>query len=909
MYPSSAEYKHLTPLSERQVNLKEAGLGEAVGTADEFLIYKANLEKTSGGFELKVDSRLRAYAFNPFGIRKGCWLLPIHYGSKLKTNPQMRAFWFAVLSFFLAFTGWFCLAPLMPVIRESIGICDNQPLVDVGLEKCKCVTDCKSKIGNIKIASLTSTVVMRVLLGTLLVRFGPRKVQCVLLILGAIFVSVTAFVNSVDALIVMAAGIGTLGSTFVTNQFWMPLMFTPTVVGVVSGTAGGWGNLGGGVANAIMPLWYGLLQMAGFEDDTAWRGALFFPAAMLLMTAPFLWFASQDTPIGKLDPKRDLKADNVSVWDYWKALTDLNVMILVCQYSACFGAELTMNWELATHFKDVFGFGIKQAGALTSFFGGMNLVARSLGGYASDKMNLKSGIRGRMWVQFFCLFLEAIFLFAFGNMKPSMGWAPAFLVMVIFSLFVQMAEGATYGIVPFAAGSNLGVVAALVGAGGNLGAVVCQAAFYKGSADPYQPFFYHAAYVMFFAFATFAIKIPFHGSMLWPAQLASYTRGGLFSYAIQWQRGHKTHSTDYGFFGSFIPPWRTKQLAEMRKPETYVVGSTSLEFPLGAEFVGRVGKRMEPVLIHNVDTFPEHMFYRSRTAMNDGIKSIMMWPSADGATVIELGSLRDLKLKDNMSVRDVVAKLEGPVPNQAVMCFEEVPGMLPCDYNASFSKDVPFICAKMLSPFFKYALEWTFVTNEKLQVTGHYSVGIEEHDKGTSLKVNRFSTESYSYVIDMHSSYLGAAIRAAATSPQRAAVLLNNVHELNPRQFPRADLANKHGIQSVLFFKSGKRFIEVGSAVDLKLLKGKSADDVVAALEKGTLSESKLFMSGSLFHALCGLEPVIYRTPWKSPKLADEVPKTEESAVTTTEQPAAEVPKTEEPAVATTDPAEELTVV
>ena len=859
MYPSSTEYKHLTPLIERQVMLREEG----AKTEDEFVIYKANLEKTSGGFELEVDGRLRAYSFNPFGIRKGCWLLPIHWGSKLKTNPQMRAFWFATISFFLAFTGWFCLAPLLPVIRESIGICDNQPLVDIGLEKCKCVEDCKSKIGNIKIASLCSTIVMRILLGNLLVRFGPKTVQCALLTFGAIVVSATAFANSVLALVLLAACIGTLGSTFVTNQFWMPLMFTPTIVGVASGTAGGWGNLGGGVANAIMPLWYGLLQWAGFEDDMAWRGALFFPAAMLLMLVPFMWLKSQDSPIGKLDPKRDLKADNVSVWDYWKALTDLNIMILVFQYSACFGAELVMNWELATHFKDNFGLGLKQAGAITSFFGGMNLVARSLGGYVSDRMNLKSGIRGRLWVQFFCLFFEAIFLFVFGNMKGSIGWAPAFVIMVVFSLFVQMAEGATYGIVPFAAGSNLSVVAALVGAGGNLGAVICQAAFYKSSSDPYQPFLYHAAYVMFFALATFAIKIPFHGSMLFPAQLACYTQGGLFSYAIQWRLGHNTHSTDYGFFGSFIPPWRTKQLVNMRKPETYVAASTRLHFPLGAGFVGRVGKRMEPVLVRNAHIFPEHMFYRSHAAMNDGIKSIMMWPSADGETIIELGATRDLRLKDKISVRDVVAKLDGALPNAAVMCFEENPGMHPCDYDASFSKDVPFICAEMLSPLFKYALEWTVGKNKKLQVTGHYSVGIEEHDKGTSLKVNRFSTESYSYAIDVDSSYLGAA----ATSPQRAAMLLNNVHELNPRQFPRADLANKHGIRSVLFFKSGNRFIEVGSAVDLVLLKGKSADDVAAALEKGTLFETKLFTARSLFPAPCGwLEPVITGSPlsWKT---------------------------------------------
>ena len=43
--------------------------------------------------------------------------------------------------------------------------------------------------------------------------------------------------------------------------------------------------------------------------------------------------------------------------------------------------------------------------------------------------------------------------------------------MIVFSLFVQMSEGATYGIVPFINRKALGAVAGIVGAGGNAGAV------------------------------------------------------------------------------------------------------------------------------------------------------------------------------------------------------------------------------------------------------------------------------------------------------------------------------------------------------------------------------------------------------------------------------------------------------
>ena len=47
----------------------------------------------------------------------------------------------------------------------------------------------------------------------------------------------------------------------------------------------------------------------------------------------------------------------------------------------------------------------------------------------------------------------------------------AIATMLLFSLFVQMSEGATFGLVPFMNRKALGPVAGIVGAGGNAGAV------------------------------------------------------------------------------------------------------------------------------------------------------------------------------------------------------------------------------------------------------------------------------------------------------------------------------------------------------------------------------------------------------------------------------------------------------
>ena len=57
---------------------------------------------------------------------------------------------------------------------------------------------------------------------------------------------------------------------------------------------------------------------------------------------------------------------------------------MIIQYGACFGTELAMNNQLATHFRVYFQMPGGQAAALAGCFGLMNLFARSLGGIFSD---------------------------------------------------------------------------------------------------------------------------------------------------------------------------------------------------------------------------------------------------------------------------------------------------------------------------------------------------------------------------------------------------------------------------------------------------------------------------------------------------------------------------------------------
>merc|ERR1712003_169282 len=78
------------------------------------------------------------------------------------------------------------------------------------------------------------------------------------------------------------------------------------------------------------------------------------------------------------------------------------------------------------------------------------------------------GMRGRILTQAVLLLAEGLCILIFANMTSV--WA-SIVMLTIFSIFVQGAEGSTYGIVPYVNSKSPGAVAGIVGAGGPTGAV------------------------------------------------------------------------------------------------------------------------------------------------------------------------------------------------------------------------------------------------------------------------------------------------------------------------------------------------------------------------------------------------------------------------------------------------------
>ena len=370
-------------------------------------------------------------------------------------SVPMRTFHITWITFFLCFFGWFGIAPLMPVVRENLGLT-------------------KQQIGNIIIASVAITIFARLFFGWLCDRIGPRISYTILLLVGSLPVMFIGFSDSYETFLLFRLAIGVIGASFVITQCHTSVMFAPNVVGTANATSAGWGNMGGGVTLMVMPLVFAGFVGMGYLTEQAWRFSMVIPGAALFVMGLVYYFFTQDTPDGNVsdlrrtNPEYKTKAKD-SKGSFLSASKDYRVWVLFLAYGACFGIEITNDNIATLYFVDNFKLGLKEAGIIAGTFGMMNIFARALGGIFGDKAGKKWGLKGRITILGVFLLLEGLGIMLFSTMDV-LTWA--IVTMLVFALFLKMSNGATYSVVPFINQKAMGAVSGIVGAGGNVGAVL-----------------------------------------------------------------------------------------------------------------------------------------------------------------------------------------------------------------------------------------------------------------------------------------------------------------------------------------------------------------------------------------------------------------------------------------------------
>ena len=435
--------------------------------------------------------------------------MPAEKFNLLSFTGKMKILHLSWMIFFITFVVWFNHAPLLSVIKESLGL--------TGAE-----------IKTLLILNVALTIPARVIIGMLTDKFGPRIVYTALLFICSIPCFMFAFAEDFTELALARFLLGIIGAGFVIGIRMVSEWFPANELGTAEGIYGGWGNFGSAAAAMSLPA-----IALYFGGDDGWRYAVALTGVLCLIFSVIWYFNVSDTPKGSTyyKPKKLGAMEVTSVGDFyllllmklpmygalalltWKLspagvsmLNDLTcnliyaglavlyiieaaktyqvnksifveevpalhrykfkqVAVLNVLYFTTFGSELAVVSMLPLFFAETFGLDMVYAGLLASGYAFMNLFSRPGGGWLSDKFGRKQTLL------IMTAGLAAGYLLM-GLVDSSWPLALAVIAVMACSFFVQSGEGAVFAAVPLIKRRLTGQIAGMTGAYGNVGAVV-----------------------------------------------------------------------------------------------------------------------------------------------------------------------------------------------------------------------------------------------------------------------------------------------------------------------------------------------------------------------------------------------------------------------------------------------------
>lgn len=424
-------------------------------------------------------------------------------------NQEIRALHLTWIAFFISFYAWFNMAPLATTMINSTGW--------LTMEDIKLFAIC----------NVALTIPARIFFGMLQDKYGPRKCYSALMVLMSIPCFMFAFGDSKTQLLISRLFLSFIGASFSIGIHMTALWFKPKNIGFAEGFYAGWGNFGaagaamtlpwvalelfGGndgwryaiAANASVMLAYGVFYYFAITDGpigakisrprkasalevSSWRDMYKHIIGMIIVfgilgivvwriqskgylnnTGAFIAYGVillviiqqvyQIVKVNRPILKKGVPEDDKYHYN--------SVIALNTTYFANFGSELAVVSMIPAFFEMTWKLTPGKAGLIAASYSFVNLIARPLGGYLSDKFTNRKKI----------MILYMIGIAAgyglMGFMTSAWPLVLATIVVISASFFVQGAEGATFGIAPMVKRRLTGQIAGMAGAYGNVGAV------------------------------------------------------------------------------------------------------------------------------------------------------------------------------------------------------------------------------------------------------------------------------------------------------------------------------------------------------------------------------------------------------------------------------------------------------
>ena len=422
------------------------------------------------------------------------------------SRPHGRAFYCGVLVHIVGFLNAYGVSPLLSEIRDTI------PKLN------------QSQLWTSSICNVILNTTLRLPLGTLADKYGPRGIIVCLLCVSAIPTACTGlFVQDGIGLSLARTFSGMSGSIFVVTQLWANTMFTKRVVGVASSVMGS--SIEYGFTQLLMgSIVFPIFKNYVFDGNSnlAWRTSMVVPAIVSFVTGITVYYISDDTPKGNyVDRKKNgtMKEANTmaevpSLQTFRHAACHVNSWILMILYGSIMGSYIALVSAIPLYYKDQFGQSTESSAAISSIPGFISPIGVILGGAISDIVaagsKWKLGLRGRLIVVLLSCFLSGMTVLLFRKIQTMI---TSIVVLVFVSTMQNVAYTSIFAVVPYVDKTCIGSVSGIVSFGIGPSSIFYMLAFRQLKS-------YSTAFgVMGFtttiiSFLTFFIKVNGHSSLL-----------------------------------------------------------------------------------------------------------------------------------------------------------------------------------------------------------------------------------------------------------------------------------------------------------------------------------------------------------------------------------------------------------